>query len=429
MRALDTAFAEAGAARGVGEDAESVARVLGPPGDDQWATEYVHRTCKVPADTRWTHVLGVDTGTATASTEQFRAITDKVAEVHRALQLLEDAPTELVLLRRCADVCKVTHLLRAAGPAVTDRERQHFDGLVSNTLQRTLGGGLCTAALDQAAVAVADGGLGMRRAQDLAEPAFVASRVEARPFVMELFAGLATVGASAETSAGAYDADVRAALEKLCGALPGGGRAHVDGLVAAAEDDARQRAAVAYGRVPRRVQRPTDVAENVLITPAGAEDPEARRDGSLQSALCRLVDTAAMDHLTERLEAEEDYDGARRLRELRDPDTDHQWLWSFNPVHGAALRGDEYARAVRIRIGGDFLEEPQPCTRCLGGWVDEQCVHALSCARGESTRGHNHARDSVHQLAFLADPAAVAEPRGLTSRASSRRRAHLSCLW
>ena len=278
----------------------------------------------MPSEDQPAHVLGLDFGLAGASSAHFRAVVDKVAEVHAALELLEDAPTELVLLRRCADVCKVTHLLRAAGLRVADDKQQRFDDLVGRTLRRTRGGGVDAAAQDKAATAVADGGLGLRRAHDLAEPAFVASRVEARPFVLDLFAGLESVSAGAAACTSAYDADWHAALATLRNALPVTSSAQVDGIIAAGIEEAGLRAAMAYGHIRRVVQRPQDTAEAHLIAPAGAEDPEARDDGSLQRALCQVVDSAALDHLMECLEADEDYDGVLRLRELWDPETDYR---------------------------------------------------------------------------------------------------------
>ena len=51
------------------------------------------------------------------------------------------------------------------------------------SLERTLGGVISDAATLQATAAVFDGGLGMRRAADLAAPALIASCVERRPLV------------------------------------------------------------------------------------------------------------------------------------------------------------------------------------------------------------------------------------------------------
>ena len=111
---------------------------------------------------------------------------------HRSL--LDDAPSELVLLRRCADVCKVTHLLRACGPQVAEDALGEYDAVLRATLERTLGGDIPEAAALQATAAVSDGGLGMRRATDVAAPALIASCVQTRPFVRHLFGQLAGFG-------------------------------------------------------------------------------------------------------------------------------------------------------------------------------------------------------------------------------------------
>ena len=83
-----------------------------------------------------------------------------------------------------------------------------------------------------------------------------------------------------------------------------------------------------------------------------------------------------------------------------------------NPAHGACLRPEEFAIAVRLRIGAPFLGEHIVCPRCAGD-LDPGCVHALCCAQGASTKGYNNVRDALLQLASLSDPRATAEPTGL----------------
>ncbi|CAK0892676.1 unnamed protein product [Prorocentrum cordatum] len=119
LRAFDAEAAVAGAARGRGERAKSVVAVIAPPGvaaaaRPRWATDYALASVAPPADGPDPHVLGVDFGGGAVS-DRFLAAADKVAAVHDALGLLEDTSAELVLMRRCADVCKAVHLLRAAG--------------------------------------------------------------------------------------------------------------------------------------------------------------------------------------------------------------------------------------------------------------------------------------------------------------------------
>ena len=63
-------------------------------------------------------MLGVGFGTEFNADRQFRTITTKIGHLHDALATTDDTATELILLRQCADVCKIVHLLRAAGPQI-----------------------------------------------------------------------------------------------------------------------------------------------------------------------------------------------------------------------------------------------------------------------------------------------------------------------
>ena len=117
---------------------------------------------------------------------KFLQVSEDAGNVHEAIAESDHVATELVLTRRCADVCKVSHLLRVAGLAISNTALQRFDESVQSSLQRLLGGSLDNDMLSQASVGVHESGLGMRRAVDTALPAFIASRVEARPMVMTL---------------------------------------------------------------------------------------------------------------------------------------------------------------------------------------------------------------------------------------------------
>ena len=93
--------------------------------------------------------------------EQFLQTLEDAAKVQDAIATSEHAATELVLTRRCADVCKVTHLLRVAGPVISPASLQRFDGSVQSSLQRILGGSLDQDMLLQSSVGVHEGGLGL----------------------------------------------------------------------------------------------------------------------------------------------------------------------------------------------------------------------------------------------------------------------------
>ena len=90
--------------------------------------------------------------------QQFLEVSDNTATVQQAIAACEHAATELVLTRRCADVCKVTHLLRVAGAAFDPASLKQFDDSVSSSVQRILGGSLDEDMLLQASVGVHESG-------------------------------------------------------------------------------------------------------------------------------------------------------------------------------------------------------------------------------------------------------------------------------
>ena len=78
------------------------------------------------------------------------------------------AASGLVFMRKCADVCKIVHLLRAAGPFIETALLDVYDSVLSSSLSRCLGGDLDDLSVMQARLGVTQGELGLRRARDLA---------------------------------------------------------------------------------------------------------------------------------------------------------------------------------------------------------------------------------------------------------------------
>ena len=76
--------------------------------------------------------------------------------MHEAISTVDDVATQLVLTRRCVDVCRVTHLLRARGPDVGARALAEFDGLMRQTVERVLGGPVDDNSFAQATAGVQD---------------------------------------------------------------------------------------------------------------------------------------------------------------------------------------------------------------------------------------------------------------------------------
>ena len=151
LRTLDLILTEIGAMRGFGTDAKSMVRILGEPRalqavDGQWCSQYVTDSTKaIPASGG--HILGIDFEGSAQITLQFEEVIEAVEALHANLAQVEDVATEIVLVRACADVCKVTHLLRAGGLGVEIRALEKYDNLLQRSLERIMGGPIGDAAV------------------------------------------------------------------------------------------------------------------------------------------------------------------------------------------------------------------------------------------------------------------------------------------
>ena len=362
------------------------------------------------------HVLGIDTdagtGPGSVFAEQFGAVASKAVEVRQRLQDLDDAAAELTLLRKSTSVCRVTHLLRAAGIYLPPEALRRRDEDVASELQRVLGSALPSHSVQQATLPTCQAGLGLARAQDIAAIAFVAARTEASPMVHELFEGLAKVVGQRQELFDDFARELRKATDRVRGQLDERRRAIADETIIVATEAAEQDfAAIRSGRRPR-VRSPAERAEAELVLPAGAEDAEVDEQQRLQGALARLLAEVSLERLEETFSESQEWDAIVRLRELRDPSVSHEWMNALNPAHGPVLPPDEYVDAIKLRIGALVRDEPGPCPRC-GGVMDVRGAHSQCCALGAATRGHYMVCHDVHMLASLGDPQTCAEPRGL----------------
>jgi len=450
LRILDDELAKVGATRGwrdpqsrseSGGDhlqtkVKSVARLVGCAAavadcGDAWITGYVRATCNVPGECV-AHVLGVDVGDGGARNAQFSEAALATKSVHDAIGTLGDSGIELVLLRSCASVCKMTHLLRASGNAIDSRSLESFDAQQDVALCTALCGPLHAEAAAQAALDALEGGLGIRKAKDVALPAFVASRVAARPLVAMLADALASEGFLPEAFWDGFEAPLQNAIRELGSQLSAPRRAELEDLVqeAASEADASLQDMMNQRVSARRaLARQVDMSARAfgLVHPAGSEDPESDlgADGGLQRQLCRIMDAQRADALAASLASQERWPDVRRLSELRDPTVSHDWLWRLNPAHGPVVPSGEMATCVRVRLGAHLTEEPTLCERCGRSIVGRTAAHALCCAAPEGTHGHYMVRDALLPLVHLADPSACTEVPELIADAPALRPADI----
>jgi hypothetical protein len=89
------------------------------------------------------------------------------------------------------------------------------------------------------------------------------------------------------------------------------------------------------------------------------------------------------------------------------------------------LPADEFITAVRLRLGADHADESVPCRSCGRAFLCPKAYHALCCACGPSTRGHNEVRDVLLDYTRLADATAEPEVLGLIASAPGSRPADI----
>ena len=118
-------------------------------------------------------------------------------------------------------------------------------------------------------------------------------------------------------------------------------------------------------------------------------------------------------HFDAQLNSEEDF---MRFKDLRDETVSSKWLWTVDPRSRLTLDSEAFIAATRLRLGANFTCQRIRCRLC-NRVLDINGSHALCCAPGEGTRGHNEIRDEVFQITNIADTTAEREVFGLLDTA------------
>jgi len=144
----------------------------------------------------------------------------------------------------------------------------------------------------------------------------------------------------------------------------------------------------------------------------GAEgDGGGQAGGSkrLQNRLITALEREQVDQVLHGLAVRADPPGFlrhARLADLSNAQTKHGWLSAVNSAHGPVLQPQQFITCLRLRLGLPVAaySGPERCTACLGQFTDDAIgPHALCCARGQATVGHNRVRDHVADLAKISD--------------------------
>ena len=401
LRALDIRLEQAGATRGSrsgGCDVKSTVRVFSAGAVQPDFSAYVLDTCTVVPSTARCKVLGGQIGDEAHQTTTWEGLCDKVRKVHEAVDGIGDPATEFVLKSTCASVCKATYALRLGGDMLRPDTLATFSTVMRESLGTTLGGELDPDAWALSTCSLAEGGLGFRVPEETALAAFVASRTTSRPGAFECFAQLTRAGyAEAGALEEIYDDRTTAATTKLLSlystqALATQAREDILASSTAAQSEWDALATPAEGGGQDESQRPDQPCDDES---ASQEVLGVPRAPGLQRKLCRGLDKGKVNRLVDDLSGRGRHEDVRRIQDLRDEHQDHSWIGSLNPELGPVLSPLEWVTAVRIRQGCNFLVGGRVCGACGEHILDAQATHALCCARGESTRGHNMVRDTL----------------------------------
>ena len=162
-------------------------------------------------------------------------------------------------------------------------------------------------------------------------------------------------------------------------------------------------------------------------TPQGSEQdedaPEVEGSGKrlsafhLQKQLLRLLDCTRLRALEATLRRQCNWEQLERLRDLRNPNQSHRWLWRLDVRAGAVLAQADYIIAVQKRLGARVYNGSGACRLC-GVPLDACLSHAETCATAEATRGHDACVRALVAGFRLSDPSVTTEPRGLTEAQS-----------
>ena len=280
------------------------------------------------------------------------------------LPLLKDPHCEFVLLRSCLALPKVMFLLRALDTSDHVDLLKSFDGVTRGALSRIIGTAVTDEQWLQAKLPVAQGGLGLRSAEDHAPIAFASSLLSSQLLVQDLL---------------------------------GKGEEELD--------------------APPLVPQP--VLDRISVN-QGEETSTESLVGVSQKDLSLKIDlfnqSLLFNHLIEEGEVRE----IARLKSLTLPRAG-DWLSVVPmPSLGLHLRPPEFTTSLKYRLGVPVFTTEGTCPSCQAP-SDHMGDHALGCAKhGERIARHDQLRDVLFEAAASAALGPVREERHLLPGSAAR---------
>ena len=310
-------------------------------------------------------VLGSPVGSAAFSQSFLEAKVDSLETLLENLLLLKDVHSELVLLRSCFSLPKISFLTRTVPPHIGLPVFQRFDRAVRATVESIVGVPFSDTQWTQASLPVSKSGLGLRRAEDHSPAAYLASISDTAAVVRE-------ITNSPDPAEGDPDSDAVSPSSHF---------------------------SIALRLFNSKVAEPFS--------------PEAIGQ-SRQKVLSHEVDLCSLQQLAVALPGDRDQARINSLCLQRAGD----WLNTVpNKALGLHLRDSEAIIAIKYRLGIPVFLVSGPCVAC-GRHSDALGDHSLGCAQqGERLSRHHALRDALYQSAQQAVLSPTREERYLLTQA------------
>ena len=369
----------------------------------EWQLDKMRELADVCYEPESMIALGAETMGGAAAVKQFREKTRVVKAMLRRIPLCQDAQVELVLQNACLGGGKINHLLRANGTelAECDGVLREFD--IVQVRATGLGGvGLISANLASIIMAMSCVFQPSDLIQELEsaqQRALSHTRRLLGPHEQQLLEEL--LGAAAERAATDWQ-NLRAGRTPARGLAPRVAHSRVES--APEPDDGQDVAMRAVLEAGHLRAEPDEMGRTLAASTLSG--PHLQREIGL------LVEATSFNEFFKRA-SEADDRTARRLTELLDGGTSHDWLWKVNPCEGSRLAEEDYLLALGSRLGAELVPAGEVSCALCGEMLDAAAAHGLCCSKAESTRGHYAVVGAVADGLVLADPALQTEVRGL----------------
>ena len=267
---------------------------------------------------------------------------------------LPDPHVAFYLLRSSGNSSRMLYLARTTPKEMCGAAFQQFDAAVRSAFVQTTGLELSDASWRQAALRAGSGGLGLRASDDVADPAYLASRASIHRQAALVWSGYYWDAAS--------PASFLEAAASRCNVL------------------------WAAAGMPDRIS---------------ASDPDA--DLSQRRLSC-LVDKARLQSWLQQASA----DDICRLHALQAPHAAQLLQVVPSPTLDTHLTGHEFVTSVATRLGVDVVDGNLACGFCAMP-LDTKGRHALSCmAGGDAVAVHHTLRDLLYDYCDVGATARVA---------------------